>query len=365
MHDHIEPVSGKRQYIAPVTQIVALTPEAREYLTQKRGLRPETLEAFRVGCTAGGVIAIPFFDDKDKRQLVKFRHATGGMLELSGRKVKTFIEPNGRPILLGSHLAHHSAGALVICFGDYDAMSVHQDGVPNAVSLPFGDKGFDWISEQWDFLETFQEIVLFPDNDQYPTSDAAAKAARKLSDLADRLGRYKVRLVDKNSFSGLKDANEIYLSKGSGSLKALVDAAIWFPEEGLVHVADYQDEPFGPGRRTGFRFLDESTGGFGKGHLVLISGDNGAGKTTMALKFIAESVEQQVSTLYWSGEQTVGRIRYWFDRIAAGPENLKEVHARETNFKLYFPKEELLKHIRNWYRDYFFQYTDFSTREHK
>lgn len=371
MTEFLKNVGSVGIYKRPKTEIGELSFEAIEYLTKKRALTRDSLKAYRVGCTARGAIAIPFYDHNDRRQLVKFRHASGGMLKLHGgnpgeRKVKTFIEPGGRPILLGSHMAHYSAGALVISFGDYDAMSIYQAGVPNSCSVPFGDHGKDWIREQWDFLQNFEEIILWPDGDNFSNEEAKSKAAANLEEIAARLGKHRVKIVGVGTRTmGAKDANDLLVSHGTDAIRSAVETADWFPENNLIRVADWIDEEFVPGRTTGYKFLDTNAGGFGDGHLILIGGDNAAGKTTLALNLIAASIEQRIPVLYWSGEQRVGRIRYWFERIAAGPDHLKKVTARETGFKLYFPTEEVQPFIRDWYRDEFYQYNDFFVEQDK
>lgn len=362
----IENLSGGRQYVKPKTAIQPIQPEAFEYLTKKRGLHPETLEAYRVGSSSSGEIVIPFFDERDELVLIKFRHATGGMVKRRRRnedgsydeyEAKTVIEPKGKPVLLGSHLCEPNEEALTICFGDYDAMACAQDGIPNCVSLPFGDKGFDFIDLQWNFLEQFGEIILFPDNDKYPTPEAELKAQRKLDELATRLGKHRCRLVKREDYHGAKDANDLLLKKGKGFLRDAVKNADWFPS-GIVAVADFVEAEAQEGTPTGLTDIDKATGGFAGGQLIVFSGDNGAGKTTEVLNIAANFINEGIPVFLWSGEQKVGKIRYWFERIVAGRLNLKRVTGSKTGFEYFFPIEEVIEDIRNWYRHFLFQYTE-------
>lgn len=360
---NIEAVGGERKYLKPKTEILPLTAEAREYLTNVRGIRLETLEAYRVGCNKRGEIVIPFFDEKDELNLVKFRDAKGKMLKRRRKNddgsfddysVKTDIEKGGKPVLLGSHLCDEREGSLIICFGDYDAMTVSQDGVPNCVSLPFGDKGFGFLDTQWNFLEKFPEIIIYPDNDQFDNPAAELRAAKKLDELANRLGKYRCRLVRKEDLHGAKDANELLLKKGVGANLAAINNADWFPS-GIVAVADYVEPPSAEGIPTGRPDIDKATGGFGGGQLVIVSGDNGAGKTTEVLNWTANFIEEDAPVFFWTGEQKVGKIRYWFERIAAGEDYLRHVVGEKTGFDFYFPKEEVIEAIKHWYRNYLFQ----------
>lgn len=273
----VEQVGGQKKYIEPQTVIGELSDQARSYL-HSRGLTDDSIAAYRLGCTADGTIAIPFYDETGKLQLVKFRHPEGGKLQLGDREVKTFIEPGGKPVLFGSNLAHNSAGPLVICFGDYDALALYQSGVANVVSLPFGDKGFDFFKFQWDFLDSFAEVILFPDMDDYHTPEAEARAKEKLEELAKRLGVHRTKIVRDADRKGAKDPNDLLIQQGADACLNAIENAIDFPVDGLVKVADHIDEDFKVGRKTGFEFLDVTTGGFGPGDLVIIGGENGAGK---------------------------------------------------------------------------------------
>jgi len=352
-----------KTYVDPKTEILPLTPEALEYLTVTRKLSAETLESYSVGCTAKGTIAIPFFDEHNVRRLVKFRHPQGQMLKWTREgketEAKTMCEPKGKGVLLGSHLAHPSAGSLVICFGDYDAMALHQSGVANAVSLPFGDGGWDFVKYQWDWLETFPEIILCPDNDTHLPSEKQQKSKEKLRGLATKLGLHRCKVVVLPN--GVKDINDLLIQQGEDVCRKLVYGADWFPEEGLIRVADHIELAPKEGRSTGFTELDRFTGGFCDGDLVIVGGDNGTGKTTAALNVAAHYVDNRVPVFLWSGEQRVEKIRQWFERITAGHTNLQSRTSAATGFVYHYPKNELVEPIRNWYRDYLFQYSKFHT----
>jgi hypothetical protein len=354
----IEQIGGGRKYTKPQTEILPLTAEAFDYLTKQRGLHKDTLEAYRVGCTGRGEIAIPFYDEKDELALVKFRHPQGKMLKLrDDEECETRIEKGGKGVLLGSHKCEPSEGALVICFGDYDAMTVAQDGVPNCVSLPFGDKGFEFIQHQWEFLKRFSEIVIYPDNDEFDKPEAALRAQKKLEELANRLGKYRCRLVRKIDSHGAKDANELLLRRGAGANRLCIENAEWFPS-GIVAVADYEEPEAQEGTPIGLPDVDKATGGFSGGQLIVVSGDNGAGKTTQVLNITANFVEEGVPVFLWSGEQKVGKIRYWFERIAAGRLNLKRIIGEKTGFEYFFPLDDVKDAIRDWYRHCLFQYIE-------
>lgn len=356
----LDEIGEGKVYKKPTTEVHALTAESLEYLTSARKLSKETIEAYRLGSTAKGSIILPHYDENDNLQLIKFRHATGGMLDLNGKEIKTFIEKDGRPVLFGSHLCEDPNSALIICAGEYDAMAVYEAGINNAVSMPFGDLGFGFIQQQWDFLEGFREIILFSDQDHFKTAEAEERFIKKQNELIDRLGRHRVRLIELEHRLGTKDANELLVKHGSDAVEKAVANAQLCPIKSVVSLADYEDIDVKEGRSTGYNFLDRNTGGLGDGELVVISGDNGAGKTTFVLNLMAKSIDLKCPVLMWSGEQRPGRLRYWFHRIAAGRSNLREIIKPDLGYSTWFPHDACLPYIKHWYREYFYIFNDFN-----
>ena len=55
---------------------------------------------------------------------------------------------------------------LVICEGDFDALSLIEAGYKNAASVPTGCRSTEWITTNWTWLEQFEEVILWYDNDE-------------------------------------------------------------------------------------------------------------------------------------------------------------------------------------------------------
>lgn len=362
--NNIHSFGEEKVYRTPKTVINPLTAEALEYLTAKRGLHKDTIAAYRLGCAENfGMteIALPVYDENDQLQLVKFRHPAGGKVkrQVKGEKerfAKTVGEPGGKSILFGSHLCSPSEGPLVICFGDYDAMSVAQSGIPNCVSLPFGDNDRGFFKFQWNFLQAFSQIILFHDKDQHSTPEAAANAFKKLDELATRLGKERLKMVRDEDRHGTKDANELLLKKGEEFVKTAILNAVFY-DVGIVDVATYEEPPMAAGTAIGMPAVDSATNGFSGGDLIIMAGSDGAGKTTEALNIAASFIDREIPVFIWSGEQKVGKIRYWFERIAAGPYSLKRV-VLSTGFECFFPTDDIASRIKNWYSGMLYQYKD-------
>lgn len=370
IHEHGE----KRKHTKPQTVIKPLSETALAYLMECRRLTPETIAAYRLGTAAlkgGEVIALPVYDEKGELQLVSFRHPTGGILksreegkdgEWIEKDVKTLIEPGGKSILFGSHLCDPSLGPLVICFGHYDAMTVYQDGIPNAVSIAFGDGDKGFFNYQIEFINSFSGVIIYNDLDKHTSEQSKENARKNLDELARRLGKHRVRLVsqDEGDRYGTKDASDLLQAKGEGFNKMLVELAEPYPV-GVVNVATHVEPPQSIGVTIGIPEIDRVTNGFAGKQLVVVGGDNEAGKTTNVLNWMAHWINLRHAVLLFSGEQGIGEVREIFDRIAAGPDNIRSFE-NSNGFTEFVPLDERLPNIRKWYDGYFYQYAEMALK---
>lgn len=161
------------------------------YLTGERKLAIETIQAFKVGASKDDdAIIFPFIRDDE---LVNVKHLALDR-DTNGKK-KTWQAKNAEPCLFGWHLVPDDVKAILIVEGELDAMSLHQYGF-DALSINQGAGNHQWIDQDFERLERFQEIFLWFDND-----DAGKKG---VAEVAARLGLERCRIV---SFR-LKDANE-------------------------------------------------------------------------------------------------------------------------------------------------------------
>jgi hypothetical protein len=313
-----------------------------------------------VGCNDRGEIAIPFYDENNKLCLIKNRAADGGMLDRiriqDGEKIeyqtKTDCVPNGKPILLGSHLVKPPA-ILHICYGDYDAMTLYDCG-RSATSMPFGDRGTNWIDKQWDWLSKFETVIFCPDYDD--DEKVQAHLMKKLEEVAIRLGKYKCWLIPEEAMLGFKDINELYVNKGKESIDRALQLIQPVPEAGLSRLVDYHDIEFVEGTPLGIPEIDKATGGHAGGSLTILSGDNNAGKTTLILTMIKNFAMEGEASFYWTGEQRPDRIRWWQEQVFAGPEFVDSKVSPKTGREYWFARPELVSHIRKWYANLIYVY---------
>jgi KaiC/GvpD/RAD55 family RecA-like ATPase len=340
-----------------------LNQKAKEYLNNVRKLSDSTLEAYRIRTNDTGQIIIPFFDDMKHLRMVKYRHETGGMLKYKTTDkdnkqievdVKTYAKPGGTAILLGTHLVTDMTKTLYICYGDYDSMSAYEAGFVNATSLPYGDSGQTWITNQFDMMESIERIVFVPDVDN--KAKTKATLMKKLDEMAMRLGKHKCYMTQEKFMLGCKDLNELLQKHGIHAITKCLTNVIPVPEVGLIRLAEYERKPYKMGTAVGMTQLDKATAGFQDGGLTIISGDNNAGKSTLLCNFIAKFISKSEGCFYWSGEQNPDQMRRWVELVIAGPNFLQKRIDKETGAEYYVVDEVYIPAIEGWYLDKLFTY---------
>lgn len=193
-------------------------------------------------------------------------------------KNKSFKLHKGSELIFYNLDAIQNEKEVIICEGEIDALTFYECGFKNVVSVPNGANGntnnliyLDNCIEDFDNIETF---YLATDNDIN---------GRKLRiDLAERFGIDKCKHIE---FEEYKDANDLFIHKGSQSIKNAFDTAKSFPLEGVFTIEDidfeindmYQnglDNGIGIGNKEFDKHLR-----FAKGYITTITGVPGHGKS--------------------------------------------------------------------------------------
>ena len=257
-----------------------------QYLTEQRGLTPETIEHFQLGWDKKrGAVAIPHFKNGELIN-IKFRFIGKGDFRYTS-------EPNAEQWVFneeGLRLGLEK-GAVAIAEGELDCISLWQMGFKNVVSPGSGANSYGvWIEE----LDKIKQVWIAYDNDT--PGQGAAK------ELADRIGTEKCRNVIYPE--GCKDANDFLCSGDSESLRKVFAKALPFYKyefSGLGEVIqkimedpmDYLEIPLMPG------VLLE------KDNLVVVSGETNAGKSTYSLNIVKYLAEQGIPSLFLPIERGV------------------------------------------------------------
>lgn len=165
----------------------------------------------------------------------------------------------------------------VICEGEIDAMSWHEAGFKNVVSVPNGaSKGqkLEYIDNCFKYLESKTKIYLSTDNDEPGIS--------LRDELARRIGIEKCYKV---TFGEHKDANDFLQANSPDKLYSLLSDAKPFPLEGVFTIDDVWDDidniyynGLPTGDLTGDPQLDSHIG-FMAGELTMVTGIPSHGKS--------------------------------------------------------------------------------------
>lgn len=318
------------------------TPEIDAYF-EKRGIHAETLDAFHVGSTKYGDIAFPFYLDNEI-VYYKFR-------PMSEKGPKEWAAKNTKPILFGMDLC--SPGKpLVITEGQIDALSLHEVGVRNVVSVPSGCEDFRWVEYCWDWLEKYDEIILFGDSDD-PGKKMVETLIRKLDEARCKVVR-QYPLTD----LGLtcKDANEILIECGAQVLLDTLQQAEQATTRGLLLVSEIEpvDPTTVPRIMTGIPALDGALGGLAAGELTILTGQMGVGKSTLAGIMVLMALQQDKAVCAYSGELTKNRFLDWICRQAAGSDYITLKYDPITQKQVPVVPKNVTERIQKWFGSRFF-----------
>lgn len=316
-------------------------PAAVQYM-QSRGISEAVTT--RYGITVRNdndkVLVFPFTDEKGILQFVKYRKTDFNPETDSN---KEWCERDCKPILFGMNQCDTNNKTLVLTEGQIDSLSVAEAGIANAVSVPTGAKGFTWIPYCWDWLQSFDTLIVFGDHEHGHIT--------LLEEMKTRF-HGTIKHVREKDYLGCKDANEILQKHGKNAIVNAIQNAEAVPVEYLKKMEDVQRvdpatmEHFG----TGIPNLDKMIGGFYFGQLIVISGARGLGKSTLAQQFLINGVAAGHNAFIYSGEMPDWMIRDWFDRQVAGPAFINSKIA-SNGFVTYSVHGSALALMENWYKE--------------
>ena len=350
--------SSKKVYDKPdPAKLKPITDEIITYFS-RRGISAETLKDFKVASDENGNIVFPFYRNNEL-VYVKYRRPR----KPKEGENKEWQDPNTEPILFGmDNIAFGKP--LVITEGMIDTLSLYEAGVHNVVSVPCGSKQLEWITLCWDWLENFNEVILFGDSDD-PGVEMVSKIMRRLGEDRCMVPKEYPELV----FNGThynkpcKDANEILCCYGPEGLKTLVDACEPAPIKGVIEVASIRRKKETFISTTRIPQLDEMLNGFIEGGVTILSGKRASGKSTIGSTFILNAIEEGVPCAAYSGELSPSRFLEWI-LLPATEERFVgyETDAR-TNKRIATISTDIEERIREWLKGKLFLFDDSETFE--
>lgn len=304
----------KKTYSLPDPEIIQPITEQITTYFASRCISEETLADWKIAADKKGNIIFPFYRN-DKLVYVKYRKPKK---HVKGEGEKEWQEANTEPILFGMDNVSFNK-PLVITEGEIDCLSVYEAGYHNVVSVPSGASNLSWVELCWDWLENFNQIILFGDSD--------APGLAMVTNLVNRLGEDRCMLPGeypqlisngKDYGRACKDANEILFCYGPGFLKEMIESCEPAPVKGLIDVSNIPyDEPGHEERiMTGIPKLDMMTEGFGFGGVTVISGKRASGKSTFCNELLLNAVEQGYKCCAYSGELSNKKFMNWLTLTA-------------------------------------------------
>ena len=277
----------KKEYFNPPPRLEKLEKTTIEWFENIRKISNNTLLRLKV---SDGMEWMPV--NQTEVPVICFNYYRDGKLV----NTKFRAKGKGFKLIKGAELIFYNLDSIkdekkcYIVEGELDALSLHEVGIYNVVSVPNGaSKGnqkLDYLDNCWQYFEDKEEIILFTDGDD------AGYSLRE--ELARRLGVERCRKIEYPE--GCKDANEILVKLGSETLNAVCQNIHSFPIEGILTVSDdliddiYQfwEHGYPMGIKTGIPNLDEYFS-IMEGQYTTITGIPSSGKSEV-LDYIVASV---------------------------------------------------------------------------
>ena len=210
---------------------------------------------------------------------------------------------------------------LLICEGEFDCLSAIESGFKNAVSIPSGvNSTNEWINTNWTFLEQFEEIILWFDND-----DPGRKGAREVY---NRLSNNSVKIVN---YTKHNDINEVLYKEGKEEVLEAILKAQTPVIEGIYTLDNIEDFNIYEAEklRTGFEAIDNKIIGMVFGSLNIFTGRNGAGKSTILNQmYIGEALRQNYKCFIFSGELVASNVKDWLISTLANEQDFKTIESK-------------------------------------
>lgn len=309
-YEHIGTWRKFKTFKEPMKEIESKDP-AIEYM-KSRGISEAVTRRYEITSKDGqnNVIVFPFRNEDGALTFIKYRNST--FVKGATQGAKEWCEADTKPILFGMN--HCSdGGTLVMTEGQIDSLSLAEAGIENAVSVPTGKNGFTWIPYCWDFLAKFDVLIVFGDREGETIT---------LLDTMSKRFHGTVKFVPPEAYHGYKDANDLLRAEGPGAVRAAVKAATIVPDDFIKELKDISSDENDntPIFQTGIKRLDGMTGGMFPGQLVILTGERGRGKSTLASQLVVNAVAAGTKSFIYSGEMPNASVKEWIERQIAGPD---------------------------------------------
>lgn len=349
-------VKTKRNYRYPYEEPLTDRNHVIEYCG-KRGLSKNVLDYLDIREDTHGNLVFNFYDTNDVLTMVKYRPSHS--VDKASGQAKTWCQKDAdtTPLLFNMNRVNTSK-PLLITEGEIDCASAIEAGYLNTVSVPLGAGNLHWLEENWDWLDLFDSIIIWSDNDE------AGEKMRK--ECIYRLGTWRTKYIitpqyyEKNGRQiPIKDVNDCLQMGGSEFVMSLISDAKDVPVKSVVDYSDIEELDVSKmdGIKTGIKPLDNELMKIYYGTLTILSGRPGSGKTSIVDQAIAHTIDEEKPVFLFSREIPERISANWFNIIIAGRRNLEEKCNNEGK-TYYVVPYKTQKQMQEYYREKLFIYKD-------
>ena len=349
--------------------------QATEEYCAKRGISKNTLDRMGVKQDIHGNIRFELRDLDNKLLAVKLRPSRrihkgeNKMWWWQGKNADGSRTRSTCPSLFNMNKVDFTQ-PLLITEGYFDCLACYEAGYKNVVSIHGGAEDLKWIQFNFDFLEQFDDIILWFDND--------SAGMRGLESAISRLGEYRCKIVKPTKEHEDKieeyyknlgskecirktDANNVLLACGSNAVLSLINGAKEIPSKRLKFLMDYEPTNVKDIEKvsTGFKAIDDLIYGNLFPCFTIITGYSGSGKSSLAnISCLISPVEQGYKSFVYSGELDNGQLSDWICSPLAGRNHTLRWENKDSARYSYSVSNEALKCIKDYYRTKIILYDD-------
>lgn len=350
-------VRTKHQYKYPHEEPINNKDKVYAYLAL-RGISKETIDHLDIRQDPHGNCVFNYYDTNDVLTMVKYRPSHA--IDKARGEIKNWAQKDAdtSPLLFNMNRINVNM-PLLICEGEIDMAAAIECGYTNAVSVPFGAGNYTWIESNWDWLEQFDSIIIASDNDD------AGKKMRK--EVVYRLGSWRCKVVDIPTFFEredkkrivINDLNEMMYWLGKDTVLAAIINAKDQPVASVVDFSDITEVDLSEidGIYTGIHQFDAEMQRLYYGTFNIVTGVNGAGKSSFLSQLICQSVDQGKDVWLYSRELPNYMSKNWINYIFAGNRHIKK-YVDERDSTYYKVTPEARSTIDAYYREHIFIYKD-------
>lgn len=348
-------VKTKRSYRYPYEEKKLASDQVITYCT-KRGISKNVIDYLDIREDAHGNMVFNFYDTNDVLTMVKYRPSN----TVSKGQNKTWCQKDAdtAPLLFNMNRVNTSK-PLLITEGEIDCASAIEAGYLNTVSVPLGAGNLHWIEENWDWLDMFDSIIIWSDNDE--PGDKMRK------ECVYRLGTWRTKYIitpqyyqkDNGKRIPIKDVNDCLQTGGAEFVMNLISEAKDVPVKSVIDYSEIEELDISQmdGVKTGIKPLDNELLKIFYGTLTILSGRPGSGKTSIIDQTIARTIDEGKSVFLFSKEMPERMSANWFNTIIAGRRNMEEKKSKDGH-TYYIVPYKTQRQMQEFYNKKLFIYRD-------